>query len=196
MAARDEDKETGFKMVFKGEDEKWQDFYDNCPLLSNPDQVDSDGDGVGSLCDNCRAVANDGNGGGFAIVAGQGANIIFTNCIAEDNKRNFRIWSDEATLTNCTSRNPNFRGRDANENASSSHLWIGGEEDIEIGISNLTVEDRDATPIIEFNHDVGVVEIRGVTITSPRINWGNDEGRIRARMLIGEPRFHEIATQD
>ena len=28
MAARDEDKETGFKMVFKGEDEKWQDFYD------------------------------------------------------------------------------------------------------------------------------------------------------------------------
>jgi hypothetical protein len=53
-------------------------------------------------------------------------------------------------------------------------------------------EDRDATPIIEFNHDVGVVRIRGVTINSPRVNWGNDEGRIRARMLVGEPVFHAV----
>ncbi len=64
------------------------------------------------------------------------------------------------------------------------------------GTSFATVQTVDATPIIEFNHDVGVVEIRGVSITSPRINWGNDEGRIRSSMLVGEPRFREIATQD
>jgi Thrombospondin type 3 repeat len=40
------------------DNDTWQDFYDNCPLLSNPDQVDSDDDDVGSLCDNCRTVAN------------------------------------------------------------------------------------------------------------------------------------------
>ena len=115
--------------------------------------------------------------------------VVLTDCVAEDNKRNFRIWSDRATLANCTSRDPNFRGREANENASPCHIWIGGEENIDITIDNLTISDHDATPIIEFNHDVGVVKIRGVSINSPRINWGNDEGRIRAGMLIGEPRF-------
>ena len=102
------------------------------------------------------------------------------NCIAEDNKRNFRIWSDRATLTDCVSRNPNFRGRDV-EDASPCHVWIGGEENIRIEIANLTVEDADATPIIEFDHDVGRVEIRGVTINSPRVNWGDDENRIRVQ---------------
>lgn len=115
--------------------------------------------------------------------------VVLTDCVAEDNKRNFRIWSDRATLTGCTSRDPNFRGRDANENASPCHVWIGAEENSDIEIVNLTISDHDATPIIEFNHDVGVVSIRGVSINSPRVNWGNDQGRIRARMLVGEPRF-------
>ncbi|MFC1888342.1 YncE family protein [Thermodesulfobacteriota bacterium] len=29
----------------------WVDFSDNCPDMSNPDQADSDGDGIGDLCD-------------------------------------------------------------------------------------------------------------------------------------------------
>lgn len=116
--------------------------------------------------------------------------VALIDCIAEDNKRNFRIWSDRATLSNCTSRNPNFRGAEV-ESASPCHVWIGGEENIRIEIANLTVEDDDATPIFEFNHDVGRVSIRGITIRSPRLNWGADEGRIRATMLSGEPVWRE-----
>ena len=112
--------------------------------------------------------------------------VALENCIAEDNKRNFRIWSERATLRDCISRNPNFRGREV-EDASPCHLWIGGDERARITISNLTVEDADATPIIEFDHDVARVQIRGVTIRSPRVNWGADEDRIRATMLTGAP---------
>jgi hypothetical protein len=156
------------------------------------------GDGFSDEPDNANiryeaCEARGSTDGGFDC---KSQDVVLTDCVAEDNKRNFRIWSDHATLTNCTSRAPNFRGRDANENASSSHVWIGGEENIDINIANLTIEDHDATPIIEFNHDVGVVEIRGVTINSPRLNWGNDEGRIRASMLVGEPVFHRNMAND
>jgi hypothetical protein len=34
------------------------DYVDNCPFTFNVDQVDSDGDGRGNVCDNCTAIAN------------------------------------------------------------------------------------------------------------------------------------------
>lgn len=108
--------------------------------------------------------------------------VVLDACIAEDNKRNFRIWDERATLTNCISRRPNFRGREV-ENADSCHLWLANEGRGRVLVANLTVVDDDATPIIKFDHDVGRVEIRGVTIHSPHENWGDDAERIRATML-------------
>jgi hypothetical protein len=104
--------------------------------------------------------------------------LVLENCVAEDNKRNFRIWSGDATMTGCTSRRPNFRGRDV-ENADACHLWIGAERG-RVQVTNLTIEDSDSTAIFEFEHDEAVAEIRGLTVSSPHRNWGDasvsDEG--------------------
>lgn len=144
----------------------------------NGDGFSDEGDNSRIRYESCEARGS--TDGGFDC---KSEDLVLENCIAEDNKRNFRIWSQRATMTGCTSRNPNFRGEDV-ESAEACHLWIGSDEGARVRIANLTIEDRDATPIIEFNHDVARVEIRGVTIRSPRENWGEDEGRIRSGMLL------------
>lgn len=60
---------------------------------------------------NCRAVGNDGNGGGFAVVSGQGANLIFVNCIAEDNTNGAGFnGAGYCLVRNCISRGNNVAG--------------------------------------------------------------------------------------
>jgi hypothetical protein len=142
------------------------------------------GDGFSDEPDNSNiryeaCEARGSTDGGFDCKSSE---VVLDACIAEDNKRNFRIWGERALLSNCISRRPNFRGRDV-ENADSCHLWFANEGRGRVLVTNLAVEDEDATPIIKFEHDVGRVEIRGVTIRSPRENWGEAADRIRAAML-------------
>jgi len=97
--------------------------------------------------------------------------VVLESCVAGDNKRNFRVWSAHATLASCTSRQPNFRGQGV-EDADPCHVWIGGEG-ARVEISNLSVQDSDAVAILQFEHDDARAEVRGVTIESPRTNWGD-----------------------
>ncbi len=120
--------------------------------------------------------------GGFDC---KGRNVALENCLAEDNKRNFRIWDDRATLTGCTSRSPNFRGREV-EDADACHIWIGGEN-AEILMANLTIEDADATQIFEFDHDRGSVQVRGLTIHSPRQNWNGVQVQTNSDGIVVRP---------
>lgn len=98
--------------------------------------------------------------------------VVFENCIAEDNKRNFRLWGDSATLTNCTSRAPNFRGA-AVENASPCHIWIGGEG-TQVAITNLIVDGDVATPVFGIDGEDIRIEIRGGEAPDG-VAWGEDD---------------------
>lgn len=96
--------------------------------------------------------------------------VSFENCIAEDNKRNFRIWSARGSMRGCVSRNPNFRGR-GQERADACHIWIGGEN-ARVAIEQLTIEDADGTAVFGFEHDSARVDVRGLELRSPARNWG------------------------
>lgn len=109
--------------------------------------------------------------------------VVLRDCRAGDNKRNYRIWSAHATLTNCVSADPNFRGK-AEENASACHIWIGHEE-ARVRIEGLTIADAgEPDAILQFEHNEASVEIRGVTIEAAQENWGDDAERVLASMIV------------
>lgn len=128
--------------------------------------------------ENC--VARGSTDGGFDC---KSRDVVLRGCVAEDNKRNFRIWSRRATLTGCISRDPNFRG-ESYEATTACHIWIGNEA-ARIRIDALTIDDQTAKfAILDFDdNDWARVEINGLTIRAPRENWGVDEDRILEDMI-------------
>jgi len=138
----------------------------------NGDGFSDEFDNHGIVYEGCEARG--ATDGGFDCKS-QG--VVLRDCVAEDNKRNFRVWSAQATLERCTSRNPNFRGA-AEESASACHLWIGHEQ-ARVRVDGLTIVDRSAADaIVEFEHDEGRVDIRGLVVDAPHENWGEAGDRV------------------
>ena len=144
----------------------------------NGDGFSDEGDNSNIRYEDCQARGS--TDGGFDCKSN---NVVLANCVAQGNKRNFRIWGDRATLTNCTSRNPVMRGNPLQQ-GDVCHIWIGGE-DGRVSIEDLTVEDSDATPIFEFDEDSASVELSGSLLHTPRENWGRVRiSRQGARAII------------
>ncbi|WP_158766770.1 hypothetical protein [Terricaulis silvestris] len=120
----------------------------------NGDGFSDEGDNRNIRYESCEARGS--TDGGFDCKSN---GVVLENCVAEDNKRNFRLWGDTATLTNCTSRTPNFRGA-AVEIASPCHIWIGGDN-AQIQLSDVTIEGDPETPILVVDSDGVRVQVSG-----------------------------------
>lgn len=136
------------------------------------------GDGFSDEAENANiryeaCEARGSTDGGFDC---KSRDVTLVDCISEDNKRNFRVWSERATLTNCTSRAPNFRGARV-ESADSCHVWIGGEEPSVVRFNAFTVTDRNSTELFAFENDRARVELHGITLNTPHPNWGDARNR-------------------
>ena len=143
------------------------------------------GDGFSDEPDNRRiiydaCVARGSTDGGFDC---KSRDVVLRACVAEDSKRNFRIWSEHALMQDCVSRNPNFRGEEEEETASC-HIWIGHER-ARVRIERLTIEEPSAeTAIFEVDYEDARIDVHGWTVRAPRENWGDDAEQIREQVRI------------
>lgn len=137
----------------------------------NGDGFSDESENFGVRYEHCQARGS--TDGGFDC---KSRDVVLQHCVAEDNKRNFRFWSERATLAGCISRAPRMRGMEE-ESADACHVWVGGEAGPAVSINDFTVEDRDAASIFSIEAEDARIELQGLHVHSPRINWG--DGRVR-----------------
>jgi hypothetical protein len=144
----------------------------------NGDGFSCEPDNRGIVYEDC--IASGSTDGGFDC---KSRNVVLRRCTAEDNKRNFRIWSANALMQDCISREPNFRGENEEE-TTPAHIWIG-DENARVRIERLTIEDADAgTQLFEIDYDDARVDLSGLTLRAPSENWGDEAERIRELVRI------------
>jgi serralysin len=104
---------------------------------------------------NCRSTGN--GDGGFDL---KSANTTLTDCYAEDNKRNYRIWGDNVTLTNCDGVDPHKRI--ASAMGTQCNVWIDAHA------SNVTINGGafvdSGSETHAISNDGGSLHLNDVTI--------------------------------
>jgi hypothetical protein len=84
------------------------------------------------------------------------ATTVLVNAVAEDNKKNFRLWGDE-TLINATSKNPQMRGGSGEQ----LHVQVMGSGAAKI-IGGTFTDASNGTTVIKI--EGGTLDIRGTSI--------------------------------
>lgn len=144
----------------------------------NGDGFSCEPENRGIVYEECAARGS--TDGGFDC---KSRDVVLRRCVAEDNKRNFRIWSARALMQECLSRSPNFRGV-GEEDTSPCHIWIGGEG-ARVRIEGLVIEEPSAeTALFEIDDEEARVELSGLDVRAPRENWGDDAEQVRAQVRL------------
>ncbi len=106
-------------------------------------------------------IATGSTDGGFDL---KSTDVRLTNCVAKDNKRNFRLWGS-GTLENCRSENPRSRGGSGRPGHFSFH---GGTAKYVIDRPVVRAASDNDTPVFLFDSDAPAnVEIRNADIDAP-----------------------------
>ncbi|WP_201864176.1 hypothetical protein [Microvirga soli] len=103
-------------------------------------------------------VASGSTDGGYDL---KSTETTLRRTVADDNKRNYRIWGD-ATIVDCVSRSPHKRGGSGLQN----HFWIA--KSARADVSGCEIQDSDErTTVFEVEHG-GSIVVKNTSIkTSP-----------------------------
>jgi parallel beta-helix repeat protein len=104
---------------------------------------------------NCTATGN--GDGGFDL---KSSNTTLTDCYAEDNKRNYRLWGHDVTLTDCAGVDPHKRILTAD--GTQCNIWVdAGAKNIKV-VGGYFADSGSATDVV--HSDGGSVSLNGAAI--------------------------------